>query len=170
MEHMLHVPLSLQIPRKASKNAVRRMLLAAGFVSVTAKHKPLLSRVNMRKRLAFARAYLNYTKWGKVIFSDEKIFRVRPGGRVRCWYRKSEQQYQPKYTVPTVAHSESVMVWAAMDGSGAISLRRCPPRVNAAEYQTLLGSALPFIKRRCVRPHRNHMQAHSDPFPCRPSG
>ena len=124
------------------------MLKLAGFSSVSANRKPLLSTINRRKRLLFAKAHRDYHGWDKVIFSDEKIFKVRPGGHVRCWYKRTENRFSPKYTMSTVAHAESVMVWAAMDATGAISLRRCPPRVNASAYQTLLETALPFIKRR----------------------
>jgi transposase len=42
------------------------------------------------------------------------------------------------------------MVWAAMKSSGAICLRRCPPKMNAASYQGVLASAKSFIKPRCV--------------------
>ena len=38
------------------------------------------------------------------------------------------------------------MVWAAMNSSGQVIVRRCPERVNAASYQELLKTALPFIK------------------------
>ena len=54
-----------------------------------------------------------------------------------------------KYTIPTVQKAESVMVWAAMKSNGAICLRRCPTRVNAAAYQAILQSAKPFIRPWC---------------------
>ena len=88
--------------------------------------------------------------WTRVIFSDEKIFRVRPGGHVKCWRMAGENKFLPKYIMHSVQKSEGLMVWAAMKGSGAISLRRCPHRLNAAGYQAILASARPFISTRFV--------------------
>ena len=142
-----------QIPPKPSEGSVRNMLRNAGFRCLRPKQKPLLSLENRRKRLKFALAHRGQGfRWDKVIFSDEKIFRVRPGGRVRVWIPANEDRYVARYVVPIVSHPEGVMVWAAMDASGAISLRRCPVKVNAFEYRKILNSALPFIKRgrRCV--------------------
>jgi hypothetical protein len=42
------------------------------------------------------------------------------------------------------------MVWAAMKKNGAVCLRRCPPRMNAAAYQDILESAKAFIRPRYV--------------------
>ncbi len=53
--------------------------------------------------------------------------------------------------MPSVQKAESVMVWAAMKKNGAVCLRRCPPRMNAAAYQDILESAKAFIRPRYVR-------------------
>lgn len=114
-------------------------------MSARAVKKPLLSKVHRSRRRAFAQKFKRFD-WNKVIFSDEKIFRVRPGGTIRCWRRKSESKYIAKYTVPTVQKAEGLMVWAAMNSKGRIVVRRCPPQVNAKAYQDILATALPFIK------------------------
>ena len=124
------IPCSLQVPGKASRDAVLRILKAEGFASIVAMRKPLLSTVNKRKRKQFALGHRGYD-WGNVVWSDEKVFNVRPGEKVRCWWRRSGNKYAAKYVRTTVAHPQSLMVWAAMDSSGGICLRRCPPRVNA---------------------------------------
>lgn len=145
-----------------SHDSVTRILKGAGFRSMLPVHKPLLSAVNKKKRLKFAKSLLNYTKWHKVIFSDEKIFTVRPGihpsmypvylyvagGHVRAWIPKTKDKYSAKYTIGTVSHPQKIMVWAAMDAGGRICLRRCPDKVNASEYQKILQSAMSFIRRR----------------------
>ena len=82
-------------------------------------------------------------------FSDEKIFRARPGGLVRCWVQKGANKYSAKYVTPVQQKHIGLMVWAAMDGKGNICLRRCPPKVNAVAYQDILATALTFIKKRC---------------------
>ena len=110
--------------------------------------KPLLTKGHREKRLKFVQKMASQD-WSRVIFSDEKIFRVRPGGKVKCWRMVSESKFLPKYIIPTVQKAEGLMVWAAMKSSGAISIRRCPPKLNAAGYQDILASAKPFIGTRC---------------------
>lgn len=53
-----------------------------GMRSVRAVNKPLISRATARKRVEYAKKFRTYN-WKRVIFSDEKIFRVRPGGHIR---------------------------------------------------------------------------------------
>jgi hypothetical protein len=99
------------------------------------------------------RKYSKSGQWGK----PGKALNIRGVANgcfflLRCWIKKGDNQYLPKYVVPTVAHPEGVMVWAAMDATGGICLRRCPTTVDQAEYQRILGTALSFIRRRCVEP------------------
>ena len=90
-----------------------------------------------------------------LFFSDEKIFRVHPGARVCCWLAPNESRFKAKYLTSSVQKPEGVMVWAAMKSDGAICLRRCPPKMNAAAYQGVLASAKKFIKPRCVATYFN---------------
>ncbi len=43
------------------------------------------------------------------------------------------QKIAAQYVIPTVQKPEGVMVWAAMDVTGKIVLRRYPPKVNSIE-------------------------------------
>jgi hypothetical protein len=80
-----------QIQRKVSHDTVRRWLNAAGVYSCWAAQKPLLSTTNINKRLQFAQKMMTFD-WSRVVFSDEKIWRIRPAhksvekerGQVRC--------------------------------------------------------------------------------------
>ena len=117
--------------------------------SVRAVKKTLISVVNRHKRIAFCRKFCNFN-FNKVIFSDEKMFRVRPGGNLRCWKMITSDKYEGRYTMPTVKKAEGLMVWAAMKSDGSICLRRCPKKVNAQAYQTILLSAKQFIRPRFV--------------------
>jgi hypothetical protein len=66
---------------------------------------------------------------------------------VRVWRRKGKR-FDGRYTVPTVAKAEGVMVWAAINSDGEVVIRRCPTTVDSAGYQEILKSALSFIRRR----------------------
>ena len=122
-----------------------------GFRSLRSKQKPLLTRLHKRRRLEFAKKYSN-ADWKKVIFFHMKknIVRVCPSARVRCWVAPNDSRFKAKYLTSSVQRPEGVMVWAAMKSDGAICLRKCPPKMNSASYQSVLGSAIGFIKPRCV--------------------
>jgi hypothetical protein len=96
-------------------------------------------------RLEFAKEYLG-KNFDKVVFSDEKMFRFRPGLQVGVWRRRGESRLQAKYTVKTTQRSEGVMVWAAMNSSGQCIVKLCPKKVKSEQYQEILGDALGFIK------------------------
>ena len=114
------------LPHPSCKQ-VRRILKAYGFLSGRAIKKPLLSKVNRQKRLAFVDKFKGFD-FTKTILSDEKIFRVRPGGVVRVWRLKGENRFLPKYLVSSEQKPQGLMVWAAMKTDGSICIRRCPPK------------------------------------------
>ena len=116
-----------QIPPRPSARTVERILNKAGFRSLRSKKMPVLNRVNRFKRLDFAKKNSN-TNWSRVIFSDEKIFRVRPGALVRCWVVPNDSRFKAKYLTFSVQKPEGVRVWAAMKSDGFICLRRCPQK------------------------------------------
>ena len=156
----------VQVPYKPSPKTAKRMLTSAGLYSCWAARKPLLSTMNIRKRLNFAE---NHTMmdWNRVIFCDEKMFRIRPGGRIRCWRRRGDRfcvfcvfilfhlsfiayRYKAKYVVPTTQRPVGVMVWCAIDGKGNVCLRRCDATMDSEAYINLLKSAESFVNRRCT--------------------
>lgn len=88
--------------------------------SCVAAKKLLLTPIMIRKRLAFAKKYVSWTKddWSKVMFSDEISFRcgmARPGSVRRP---QGSDRYDPKFTVKRVKHSDNIMVWASFIGRG----------------------------------------------------
>ena len=89
-------------------------------------------------------------QWKNVIFSDEKMFRLRLHKQIRCWKPVSANRFDAKFTIPSVGRVDGVMVWAAINGAGKICLIRCPPTINSMGYQQILQDAMPFIKPRCV--------------------
>lgn len=142
-----------KVPTQLVKTALVALLNKMGMRSLRSSKKPFLTKMHFKKRKDFARKFQRWSvdQWRKVTFSDEKIFRARPGGLVRCWVQKGANKYSAKYVTPVQQKPIGLMVWAAMDGKGNICLRRCPPKLNAVAYQDILATALSFIKKRCVQ-------------------
>ena len=77
-----------------------------------AAKKPMLTAIMKKKRLMFCKNYAHGTpeNWMKVIFSDENTFRLVIGASKFVRRPKTASQYDPKFTVKTVKHPDSVMV------------------------------------------------------------
>lgn len=147
---LTHIFIHFKVPHKPSPGCIRDYLKKMGMVNRRALKKPILSIEKVKKRRLFAKAFRRWSpqKWRNIIFSDEKIFRVCPGGLVRCWMQKTSKKFIAKYVVPVTQKPEGVMVWAAMNGAGKIWLELCPAKVKAVDYQQILTKAIRFIRPR----------------------
>ena len=131
---------------------MRRFLKELGFVNRRVVKRPMLTNKHIKARNIFWRKYQKWTvqQWQDVNFSDEKMFRTRPGVLVRSWRQKSGSKFEPKSVQTTVQKPLGLMVWVAMNGKGRLILRRCPTKFKAVDYQAVLTSALSFLKCRCI--------------------
>lgn len=113
--------------------------------------KPLLTLKMKAKRLKFARAYSHFTKemWSKVMFSDESTFRVMRCTRRTVRRPEGSSRFDSRFTVKTVKHPDSVMVWGCFTGAvGRGGLYFLPKNVtmNGERYQGVLENhLLPFM-------------------------
>lgn len=83
-----------------------------------ASKKPLLTDAMKKKRLAFAKKYKDWTpeQWEKVLWSDESTFQMFNHHHRRVRRPPSISRYNIAYTLPTVKHPVSVMVWGCFSG------------------------------------------------------
>lgn len=112
--------------KDVSHETVRKVLKANQYSSHVARKKPLLSKVNIEKRLSFAVANFDQASeyWDDVIFCDEtKIMLYYHDGPSKVW-RKRNTALQPKNIIPTVKFGKlSVMVWGCISSKGVGRLR-----------------------------------------------
>ena len=111
--------------------------------------KPLLTAKNIRDRLSFCKRVKNWNceMWSRVLFSDETTIRqydCRGSGTVR---RPQGKRYDPRYVLPTVRHSASVMIWGCFSMTGRGSLWFLPPNttMKAENYLELLKDRLQLM-------------------------
>ena len=96
-----------------------------------------------KKRLNFCKRYRHWTaeEWRKVMFSDESTFRLVRGVPKMVRRPSTASRYDPKYTVKTMTHPGSVMVWGAFSGNmGRAGLYFLPRNVTmkGSNYITVL--------------------------------
>lgn len=95
-----------EIKLSVSSRTIRRRLHEVGLKSFFAKKKPLLRAANIRKRLDFAKKYINMPKtfWDKVIWSDESKFELKNEKRRKRVWCEPSQRLKSKNLTHTVKH------------------------------------------------------------------
>jgi len=129
--------------RNISLQTIRNRLKEKNFYNGFATNKPMISKINRRKRLSFAKQYLSMdiSFWKKVLWSDESKFEIMSSRRIRCWKVKGEGLI-PATTNPTVKHSKSAMVWGCVSWSGVGRLAEVSTTMDAKLYVQILNSNL----------------------------
>ena len=142
----------------------RRMSREFNLKSYKLARKPRLTPVMKAKRLAFTKKHCDWTiqQWSKVLFSDESTFQQFVV-RKRHGRRPPGKRYDDKYTVSTMKHPPSQMIWGAMSqhGIGGLFILPSGTIMNGEKYVQLLSDKLQL-----------HMQVHrcnifmQDSAPC----
>ena len=146
---------------KVSVITVRRYLRKSGLFGQISARKPLLSKLQAKRRLEWCKAYLSYTAadWDRIVFSDECRVATYTNSRRYVW-RPKNSRYKDKYCCKTVKYGgKSVLVWGAIRADGNRILIQCPPRLDSREYQQVLSQGLPEV-------YESHMTFMQDGAPC----
>ena len=96
-----------------SNSTISRAIKRSGkAMSVWQTKKPFISLKNIRKRVKFARAHLDWTpeQWREVLWSDESPFVFRYAARKRVWKIAGEYNHKSLFK-GTVKHDKMIMVW-----------------------------------------------------------
>ncbi|GFU86904.1 transposable element Tcb1 transposase [Trichonephila clavipes] len=127
--------------KSVSQTTIQRTLLRLGLRSRRLVRAPMLTAVQRRRRLEFARQYSSWTstEWRHAAFSDESRFMShRTDGRWRIRRETSERNHPATIAGTVQARGGSIMVWGmfSMAFSGftdhcgrhdrSIQVRICP--------------------------------------------
>ena len=127
-----------------STRTVRRRLLKARLKGCIAAKKPMLTAKHRTTRFNWAKERRNWKRedWAKILWSDESVFEIVPGRRVRVRRRVGEK-YHPDCLVSTVKFGGGkVQVWGCMCRDGVGSLHVVDGRLNASAYIDLISPTL----------------------------
>lgn len=112
----------------------------------TPRKKPLLTEKARKKRLAWCRKYRNWTaeEWKRVSFSDESTFLQFKQQHQYVRRTSGSDACDPRYTLKTLKHPPSVMVWGCFSshGRGALHFMDKGQKVNADVYIDILNEKL----------------------------
>lgn len=125
----------------------RRLSKEFGLKAYKPARKPKLTAAMRAKRLSFAKKYVAWDeiKWSKVLFSDESQFQ-QFGTRKTFVRRPVGKRFDARYTIATMKHPPSVMIWGGMSAHGRAGLFFLPKRttMNGVSYLEMLKDKLPI--------------------------
>lgn len=126
-------------------STIRRNLCEIGLNGRVRRPKPLLSKIHIQKRRAWANNHADWTEedWQKTVVSDESKFNlVGSDGRSYC-RRRSGEEFLERNVKKTVKHrGGSLMVWGCLTWNGTGRLHRVEGHMNAIQYCSILTESL----------------------------
>lgn len=120
---------------------IRARIKEAGFAGRISRKRPFISKINAKKRLAFAKQFKNKSPdfWKKVVFSDESKFELRCCNRRKYVWRKQGECFKSTVITPTVKHGGgSVCVWGCFSANGVGNLHFIDGILTGAGYVNIL--------------------------------
>ena len=124
--------------KTVSTKTITRTLKSNGIVARRPRKIPFISKVNQRKRLEFARKYVNQPKsfWESVLWSDETKINLFGSDGHKMVYRKNGEALSPKNLLPTVKHGGgSVMVWSCFTAAGVGNIEFIDVKMDSVYYK-----------------------------------
>lgn len=133
-----------------SKKTISNTLRRQGLKSCSARKVPLLKPTHVKARLKFANDHLDdpEEEWEKVMWSDETKIELFGLNSTRRVWRKKNDEYKPKNTIPTVKHGGgNIILWGCFSAKGTGRLHRIEGRMDGAMYREILANnLLPSIR------------------------
>lgn len=128
----------------SSRTVRRRLTSEFHLVARRPAKKPLLTTKQLKARLQFCKAMKDKSAawWEKVMFTDESTFQQIRSNGYNYVRRPKGERLNPRYTIKTVKHLPSVMVWGAISAMGRCGLHLFGKgeKVNAEKYIAVLES------------------------------
>ncbi|CAK9810894.1 Transposable element Tc1 transposase [Anthophora plagiata] len=112
-----------------------------GFLERISKKQPFISKINAKKRFAFAKQFKNKSPdfWKKVIFIDESKFELRCCNRRKYVWKKQGECFKSTVITPTVKYGgESVCVWGCFSANDVGNLHFIDGILTGARYVNIV--------------------------------
>jgi hypothetical protein len=137
--------------RVSSRTVRRRLSVDFNLVARRPAKKPLMTHKQRLARLKFCREMRHKTAdwWEKVMFTDETTFSQVRGSGSNYVGRPPGHRLDDKYTLKTVKHAPSLMVWGGITAAGRCGLVIFDKgvKVNAEKYIEILDAKMKINNR-----------------------
>lgn len=128
-----------------SRKTIGRRIKEANFNSRSPRRKPYISAINKKKRLNFAKKFVNkpLSFWKRIVWSDESKFELFGHKSRRRVWRRPGTAFEERHTVKTVKFGGgSVMVWGCFSWHGIGNLVLVSGKMNADLYIDIINENL----------------------------
>ncbi|MEZ0498438.1 transposase, partial [Sphingomonas sp. IW22] len=136
------VDIKKEVSSHLSVHTIRRRLNDGGRFAVKPIVKPMLTSINKKKRLQWAKQHRQWTaqQWRKVIFSDESSFEIQLAHPrfVRC----GSEPLSALHMVQRVKQPMKVMIWGCMSYHGFGRIHVVDGSMNTHKYIDVLNTCL----------------------------
>ena len=150
-----------------SARTIRRHLNEMGRYGRRPRRTPLLTQRHKKARLEFAKTYLRKPKsfWENVMWTDETKVELFGKAHYCTVYRKWNEAFKEKNTVPTVKHGGgSQMFWGCFAASGTGCLDCVHGIMKSEDYQIILERNVgPSVRKLGLRQRSWVFQQDNDP-------
>ncbi|KAK7143817.1 hypothetical protein R3I93_014851 [Phoxinus phoxinus] len=131
------------------------------------RRTPLLTQRHKKARLQFAKMYTSKPNsfWENVLWTDETKIELFGKAHRSTVYRKCNEAFKEKNTVPTVKYGGgSKMFWGCFTASGTGCLDCVQGIMKSEDYQRILGRNVgPSVRKLGLRPRSWVFQQDNDP-------
>lgn len=142
------------LTRPVSRKMATKRLHKMGFKSYKSKRKPMLTKLQRRKRFQWAKNHLSWTdmQWQRIIWSDESPFPVMYGNIGRRVIRQRHESLTQKCIKQECKFPASIQIWGCFGNGGIGKMTAYDGTVNAKRYQDILDQfLLPSIAQSGIR-------------------
>lgn len=146
--HEIHENFIDSTSTNVCEKTVSNYLHEQGFYGRVGIRKPLVTEVNRKKRLAWAKERKEWVdEWNNVIWSDESKFELFRGNGKRWVWRQPHEKYDIDCLIPTVkSGQQGIMVWGCFTKNGLGPLVRLEGKITAVVYINMLENfLLPYM-------------------------
>lgn len=139
-------------------NTLMSAIQELGYIRGVARRRPLLKKLDYKRRLKFAREHKNWTieDWKRVIFTDEMSIKVgQERASVVFVWRKKGEEYHRDCVDERKRSTGGMMFWGAFRsgkmGPGLFFHLEKGQKINSKVYrdQVLLGPLKTFVEESC---------------------
>ena len=150
-----------------SSRTIRRCLNENGLHGRRPRKTPLLRGRHKKARLDFAKMHVDKPQsfWENVLWTDETKLELFGKSHQPYVYRRKNEAFKEKNTMPTVKHGgSSVMFWDCFAASGTGCLESVQGTMKSEDYQGILERNIqPSVRKLCLSRRSWVFQQDNDP-------
>ena len=120
-----------------------------GLFACRPRKVPFHKKRHLKARLAFAKEHVTAPNsfWDRVMWTDESKIELWGPAEVQYVFRPKSKEYDPKFTLKTIKHPISLIVWGCISSNGTGTLHLIEDKMDGPMYVDILKKNVPESKK-----------------------